>query len=197
MSKPFSLQAHYDQRLKNRWRKAPFVLRFTEWKDITGTVIVIKERVSSETRAEERNPQQLGNLQDRGHLYGENLKCLTPLLKRMVEGVCDEAGVPMELQRFFNKDGLKLRDNLPLDEESGAKLALLFRLQERLHNPERIELLARRIMRFSREEAAYWLARTTSYGVDANRWAISGLRIMLTGTSNKDDGIQRMLDKLR
>jgi Uma2 family endonuclease len=31
------------------------------------------------------------------------------------------------------------------------------------------------------EEAAYWLSRTTSFGPSANRWALSGLRVMLGG----------------
>ena len=30
--------------------------------------------------------------------------------------------------------------------------------------------MARRLARFTREEAVYWLSRTTSFGSDANRW---------------------------
>ena len=30
-------------------------------------------------------------------------------------------------------------------------------------------------------EAAYWYSRATNFGVDANRWALSGMRIMLGG----------------
>ena len=41
--------------------------------------------------------------------------------------------------------------------------------------------MARRIARFTREEAAYWYSRATNFGVDANRWALSGMRIMLGG----------------
>ncbi|QEP43366.1 hypothetical protein D5085_09670 [Ectothiorhodospiraceae bacterium BW-2] len=115
-----------------------------------------------------------------------------------MEPVIDEGGVPLQLQRFLTREGLKLNDiNLPLDEESGAKIALLARLQSRLHHPDRLELIARRLHRFSREEAAYWLGRTTHFGRDANRWAISGLRVMLAGGSNQDKGIERQLKRLR
>lgn len=188
------LQELFEKTLKNRWRTAPFVLRFTERADHTGTVLVIKERVEKETSD---SGKSLGSLRDRGSLYGENLKFLQTRIKPILEHVVDEGGIPLELQRFISQEGLKLRDNLPLDEESGAKLALIFKLQSRLHNPDRLELLARRVQRFSREEAAYWLGRTTHYGSDANRWAVAGLRTMLCGTSNQDAGIVRQLNKLR
>jgi len=87
--------------------------------------------------------------------------------------------------------------NLPLDEEAGAKLSLIFRLQERLDDLDRVELIARRVTRFTREEAIYWLSRTTSYGPDANRWAVSGLRILLGGTSKDAQGVARMLKRLQ
>ena len=47
-----------------------------------------------------------------------------------------------------------------------------------------------------REEAAYWLSRATSFGPGANRWALSGLRIML-GDHPKDPDIQGMPERLR
>ena len=37
------------------------------------------------------------------------------------------------------------RGNLPLDDEAGCKLALMFKLQERIKELDRVELLARRI----------------------------------------------------
>jgi hypothetical protein len=194
MSKKPKLSELYDKTLKNLWRTAPFVLRFTVLSEHLGTVLVVKERVEKETNA---SGKKLGSLQERGALYGENLKVLQPRIKAILESVVDDGGVPLELQRFISQEGLKLRDNFPLDEEAGAKLALIFKLQARIHNPERLELLARRIQRFSREEAGYWLSRTTHYGEDANRWAIAGLRTMLCGTTNNDVGIERLLNKLR
>lgn len=192
--KKLTLQELFDKTLKNRWRRAPFVLRFTELADHTGTVLVIKERVEKETS---ESGKKLGSLRDRGTLYGENLKILSPRLKPILEQVVDDGGVPLDLQRFISQEGFKLRDNLPLDDEAGAKIALIVKLQSRLHNPDRLELLARRVQRFSREEAAYWLGRTTHYGADANRWAVAGLRTMLCGTTNNDAGITRQLNKLR
>lgn len=194
MSKKTKLSELYERTLKNLWRTAPFVLRFTELAEYPGTVLVIKERVEKETSS---SGKKLGSLHDRGALYGENLKFLQPRIKVILESVVDDGGVPLELQRFISREGLKLRDNLPLDEEAGAKLALIFKLQARIHNPDRLELLARRVQRFSREEAAYWLGRTTHYGADANRWAVAGLRTMLCGTTNNDAGIERLLNKLR
>jgi hypothetical protein len=194
MSKKPKLSELYEKTLKNLWRSAPFVLRFTVLSEYPGTVLVVKERVEKETNA---SGKKLGSLQDRGTLYGENLKVLQPRIKAILEYVVDDGGVPLDLQRFISQEGLKLRDNFPLDEEAGAKLALIFKLQSRIHNPDRLELLARRIQRFSREEAGYWLSRTTHYGEDANRWAIAGLRTMLCGTTNNDVGIERLLNKLR
>jgi len=49
---------------------------------------------------------------------------------------------------------------------------------------------------FTREEAAYWLSRTTSTDADANRWAIAGMRIMLGGQPN-DKSVQEKLERLR
>ena len=108
----------------------------------------------------------------------------------------DEYGIPLELQRYLTREGLALRVNLPLDEEAGAKLGLIFRLQERLIDLDRVELIARRVARFTREEALYWLSRTTSFEPDANRWAVAGLRLMLGGQAH-DPAVERMLQRLR
>ena len=117
-------------------------------------------------------------------------------MRNIVRQVCDNAGVPVGVARYLTQEGLKLRLSLPLNEEAGAKLALIFRLQERVADIDRVELIARRVARFTREEAAYWLSRTTSFGPDANRWALSGLRIMLGGQAN-DPAVPRMLARLR
>ena len=77
-----------------------------------------------------------------------------------------------------------------------AKLALIFRLQERIPDIDRAELIAYRVLMFSREEALYWFSRITDFGPDANRWDISGLRLMLGGQPG-DAGVGRMLEKLR
>ena len=199
----FDHQKYYADRLASLWRKAPFVLRITEWKELQGPVLVIKERLeftekNSELQAslELEGVQKKGALVERGHLAGEPQRRCLPILRKIVERVNDATGVPLDLQRYLTQEGLKLQVTLPLDEECGAKLALIFRLQERVTQIDRVELIARRISRFTREEAGYWLSRTTSFGADANRWAIAGLRVMLGGQSG-DPGVEKMLERLR
>lgn len=199
------LQTHYKRYLGSMWRRSPFVLRITEWKDYPVPVLLVKERYEfleeSNRRPGKENPkkeaeQSIKRLVQRGHLAGSAQRRCLPVLRRIVERVCDENGIPLELQRYLSQNGLKLRLNLPLDEEAGAKLGLIFRLQERVIDLDRVELMARRVARFTREEAVYWLSRTTSYGPDANRWAISGLRVVLGGQPN-DPGVERMLQELQ
>lgn len=197
----FDLKAHHAERLCKLAATTPFVLRITEWKNKPIPVLVVKERhyldegiLARGADGERRHAPPV--LVDRGSLYGEVLHRCVPVLKRILEGVTDKAGVPLELTRYLTAEGLRLRGNLPLDEEAGAKLALIFRLQDRLKELDRVELIAWRVAQFTREEAAYWLSRTTSFGPTANRWALSGLRTMLAGHPD-DKGIQDMLEHLR
>jgi hypothetical protein len=198
-----SLAEHHGAHLEPRWRKAPFVLRITEWKDAPIPVLVLKERRSSADDPAAA-PAALtadglatkGRLAERGHLLGDALRRCLPVLRGIVAGVQDESGIPLEIQRYLTQEGLRLRVNLPLDEESGAKLALIFRLQERVTDLDRVELMARRIERFTREEAAYWLSRMVSFSPDARRWAVAGMRLMLGGQA-RDPGVERMLERLR
>ncbi len=199
----FDHQKYYADRLASLWRKAPFVLRITEWKELQGPVLVIKERQEYTEKTDELQAslemdgvQKKGALFERGHIAGEQQRRCLPILRKIVERVNDPTGVPLDLQRYLTQEGLKLQVTLPLDEECGAKLALIFRLQERVTQIDRVELIARRISRFTREEAGYWLSRTTSFGADANRWAIAGLRIMLGGQPG-DPGVEKMLERLR
>ncbi|MCG7399701.1 DUF7680 family protein [Caballeronia zhejiangensis] len=192
MATKASLQEHYDRQLKGLVKGAPFVLRITEWKDKPPPILVVKERVSRDEAAQSRGE----SLVERGFVKGETLRRLLPLVKKACSSVVDAAGVPTQVDRFLTQEGLRLRVTLPLDDEAGAKLALVFRLQERLPDAERVELLARRVLQFSREEALYWLSRITDFGPDANRWAVSGLRLFLGGQPN-DTGVTRMLESLR
>lgn len=198
-----NLSQHYDRYLASLWRRAPFVLRITTWKDVAGPVLVAKERLDATDTAPDTKDgpstfgrQGRGSLVERGHLAGESQRRCLPILRRMVERVCDDQGIPLELQRYLTKEGMQNPCSLPLDEEAGAKLALLFKLQERISDLDRVELMARRIARFTREEASYWLSRITSYGDDANRWAISGLRLLVGGQPG-DPAVGHMLERLR
>ena len=175
----------------------PFAVRITEWKDKPMPVLVIKERLFQD---DEQNKSSRSILRDRGSIYGEPMRRCLPVFRKIVERVTDQSGIPLELQRYFTTEGLRIRGNLPLDEESGAKLALIFRLQDRTKDLDRVELIAYRIAQFTKEEASYWLSRTTHFGDTANRWAISGLRVMLCG-HGKDKGkasdLEKMLEKYR
>lgn len=199
----FDLCEHYDKHLLCLWRHAPFVLRITERKDRPIPVLIVKERQSvHESNGQaptlhgllDHPPQ--GNLVELGRLDGAALHRCLPILRQIVGRVRNAHDIPLELQRYLTQEGLKLRLNLPLDEEAGAKLGLIFRLHGRVTDLDRVELMARRLVRFTREEAVYWLSRTTSFGPDANRWAIAGLRIMLAGHM-KGAAVERMLERLR
>ncbi|SHE33815.1 hypothetical protein SAMN02745218_00177 [Desulfofundulus australicus DSM 11792] len=184
-------------RIRPLLKSAPWVLRVTEYKDKPAPVLVIKER-----GAVADGPGQNGGvpggilLRDRGLLYGQPLRRCLPVIRNIVSRVCDHAGVPLELQRVFDNGRITFRGNLPLDEEAGAKLSLIFKLREGVKDMDRIELMAWRVQRFSREEAVYWLTRATQYGEAASRWARSGMRIMLGGQPG-DREILHLLEKLR
>lgn len=195
------LDQHLQDRLAKISGKAPYLLRITEWKDKPIPVLVIKERhfrdgadTPRETDGQRHKARPV--LVELGNLSGEPLHRCLPVLRPILEAVNDEVDIPLELQRYMTTEGLRVRGNLPLDEAAGAKLALIFRLQDRLKDLDRVELIAHRVKHFTREEAAYWLSRTLNYGPSANRWALAGLRTMLGGHP-RDQGIQEMLAKLR
>ena len=197
----FDLLEYYHNRLAPLVPQAPYVLRLTEWKDYPPPVMVLKERREVGAAANNKNqnnppapPRRI--LVEIGHLYGEAQRHCLPILRQIIGHVRDQADIPLELQRYLSKEGLRRRFSLPLDEEVGAKLGLFCRLQLRVKELERIELMARRVATFTREEAAYWLSRTLRFGPDANRWAISGLRLMLGGQPG-DQAVLKMLERLR
>ncbi len=122
------LAKHHAERLGPLSAKTPFVLRITEWRDTPIPVLVVKERqyrddgvVTKGMDGQRRRARPV--LIDRGSLSGEPLHRCLPVLRRIVEGVTDAAGVPLELARYLTAEGLRTRGNLPLDEEAGAKLA--------------------------------------------------------------------------
>lgn len=189
-----TLDAYYKRRHLDRlWHAAPFVLRATEWKDYPAPVLVISERGWEEDRqhpfvweeAIRHSPEPVfaskGVLQERGHVWGEAFIRIHPLIRNLLRDITDDSGVPLELDQFLAKAATPFRGNLPLDDEAGAKLALIFRLSERVKDLDRVELIARRVMRFTREEAAYWLSRLVHFGKTGNQWAVTGLRIVLAG----------------
>ncbi|MCF8011661.1 MAG: hypothetical protein K9L17_10970 [Clostridiales bacterium] len=190
------LKQQLQHRIQPLVKHAPWVLRVTEYKDKPVPVLVIKERFSPEEDAPNHGSAKKMVLRDRGILYGQPLRRCLPVIRNIIGGVCDDAEIPLELHRYLGNGRISFRGNLPLDEEAGVKLSLIFKLQERLKDMDRVELIAWRVERFSREEAAYWLTRVTQYGTAASRWARSGMRTMLGGQPG-DKEVLKMLEKLR
>lgn len=133
-------------------RRSPYVLRLTRHKDLPPPVLVVKERIAPEDRDDTEgltNPR--AKHVERGTLHGESVRACLPVLKRILEEVKDEQGIPLGLERFMSAQGLKQTDiNFPLDEAAGARLALFFRLQTKVKDVDRIELIGRRVAMFSR-----------------------------------------------
>jgi len=168
---------------------APWILRITEYKGKPDPVFIVPAFVVTECLGFGERPCA------RGLIYGQSMRRCLPIIREIIGRVCDDAGVPLELHRHFNAGRID-GDVLPLDEEAGAKLALIFKLQERIKDMDRVELIALRVERFSREEAVYWLTRATQYGADANRWALAGMRVILGGQP-EDKAVLQMLERLR
>jgi hypothetical protein len=193
----WELEGDFQRRIRPFTAHAPWVLRITDHKDKPSPVLIVKRRFSPDWDARENGkPPGRPYLKDKGLLYGSSLRRCLPVIREIIARVCDDAGIPLELNRFFLNVRITFRGNLPLDEEAGAKLSLIFKLQERMKDMDRVELIARRVERFSHEETAYWLSRATQYGLEGNRWAQAGMRIMLGGQP-KDKAVLSMLEKLR
>jgi len=184
------------RRLQPLLKIAPWVLRVTEHSDKPMPVLIAKERLIHNGEAGERREPPRTFLKERGLLYGASLRRCLPVVHAVLRRVTNSDDIPLELYRFLPQERIVFRGNLPLDEEAGAKLALIFRLQDRLQDLDRAELIARRVERFSREEALYWLTRVTQFGEAGNRWAQTGLRIMLGGQPG-DRSIEGWLQELR
>ena len=190
-------EIHYVQRVKPELKHVKWVLRITELKDKPMPVLILKERIPPDQRTDTRGmvaPRAV--LKEKGLLYGPSLMRCLPVLKTIITRVRDQADIPLEMQQYLNKKRITFRGNLPLDDEAGYKIGLIFKLQERLKEMDRVELIARRIDRFTKEEAAYWYSRISNFTDAANRWAMAGMKIMLAGYPN-DKNIEKMLDKLR
>ena len=188
---------HYIRRVRPRIARAPWVLRVTEHADKPVPVFIVKERIRPDQRTDISDlvaPRSI--LKERGLLYGsQQLRCL-PVIRAILSRVQDQAGIALELAQFLRTKRITFRGNLPLDGEAGCKLALIFKLQERIKELDRVELTARRVDCFTREEAGYWYSRISTFGEAANRWALAGMKIMLAGQL-RDPHIETALENLR
>lgn len=126
-------------------------------------------------------------------MYGQPLRRCMSVIRDIVSAIRDKDGFPVGHQLAF----YSFRGDIPLDAEASAKLSLIFTLQRGVKDMDRVELIALRVARFSREEAEYWLGRTRDYGSDANRWAVAGMRVMLGGPAGDSEVLQDMLARWR
>lgn len=189
-----TLAAHYANRIGSDWRKAPFVLRITEHRDVDGPVIVVKERIERDNDDDEKTAS---SLEQRARLYNGPLKVSGSVIADIVRKVEDAGGVSYELERFLTKEGLRRPWSLPLDAEAGTKLALMGKLQEKIRGQDgKIELIARRIAALSKEEASYFFSWAFRQDSDRNRWAVSGLKLLFGG-QNRDNAIDSQLRSYR
>jgi hypothetical protein len=191
------LTVHYASRVKKQLSSTPWILRVTEHKGKPVPVFIVKERIHPDKRTDaDRLVAPRSILKERGRIYGQQQRRCLPVVKNILTRVCDHAGIPLELHQYLNGKRITFRGNLPLDAEAGYKLALMFKLQVRIKEIDRVELIARRVDRFTREEAGYWCSRISTFGDAANRWAAAGMKIMLGGHS-KDPNVEMMLEAVR
>ncbi|MDP2645874.1 MAG: hypothetical protein Q8P24_13115 [Desulfobacterales bacterium] len=185
----------------------PFVLRITAWKNFPAPLLVVKKRRQFSSAMMEKQkqlklpfepprPAPRMNLVEIGHIHGEYLQRCLAVCKKILSNVRDHTNQPLGLQKLLAEESLRIGRNLPLDDEAGAKLGLIFRLQGQVREADRVELIAHRVAGMPRAEALYWLAKITDGEKDSGRWARMGLRIMLGGPP-KDPGVKRLLARLR
>ena len=191
-----SSEAMIIDRMSQLTQESPWILRITDHSDKPSPVFIVKERVFENGKQKEGIEAERSVLKERGLLYGQSLRRCLPIIENLLVSLTDSMGVPLELHQLINGNRIEFRGNMPLNEEVGAKLSLLFRLQERVKEMDRVELIALRIARLTREETLYWLSRATQYGDAGSRWAQAGMRIMLGGHPG-DSAIPQMLEQLR
>ena len=206
MAELTSKQQDVIERMQPLENDAPWILRVTEWKKVTGPVLEICERLPTELSKAAMDTQQLSiipetkrtKLKEWGRMFNGNLRACLPAIRSMMAGMIDNPCRPLEVQILLD-DQIRFRGKIPLDETTGGKLSLLFRLHPQIRRIERAELMAWRIARFSREETMYWLTKVSvsAYGKRSVEWAKSGLRLMLAGQQHDIEEVNRLLMQLR
>lgn len=183
------LDDYYRQKVAPHLNRMPWVLRVTDRKGRPSPILIIKYRKPLDDDSKQTR------LVERGMLCGDQLRQCLPGIQQVLSRIRDERDKHLDLHQFLQGKTITFRGNLPLNEESGSKLALLFRLQERVKDLDRVELMVRRIDNFTEEEATYWLSRILHFNKASNRWAVAGMRIMLGGLPG-DPAISEMLKDL-
>ena len=142
---------HYQSRVRPELSKAPWVLRITEHKDKSVPVFIIKERIHPDQRTDTDDlvaPRSV--LREKGLLYGRHQHRCLPIIRTILgpdhRPKPDSAGAWGSTSAGGASNFAAI---LPLDAEAGCKLALIFKLQERIKELDRVELIARRVDRFT------------------------------------------------
>lgn len=171
-------------------KDSSWILRVTERKDYTGPLLEICERQNTDSGTT--------RLKEYGRIYNGSLRTCKRAIRYMLSQELDQMGRSAGLQELID-DKIEYRGQIPLRDEIGAKLALLFKLHPQVRSQERIELMAWRIERFTREEALYWVGKVSIpvYGTRGIEWAKSGLRLMLAGQQKDEETVRKLLDELR
>ncbi len=201
----FDLDLHYEETLVPAWRRAPWVLRVTKRKGKASPVYIALQRFPPLTKEDTERITATGPtggkarprpnpLRERGLIAGDPQRRVLPVIKRVISRVVGPDGAPYGLDNYLAQKAF--RGNLPLDDEAGCKLSLICKLQERISEMDRVELIARRIATFTAEEAGYWFSRITNFDANANRWALAGMKTMLGGQPH-DPGVEVMLARLQ
>lgn len=193
-----SKQQRIVEQMQPLMETAPWILRVSEQKKYTGALLEICERIATDKPQNEVRKHQRSKLKEYGRIYNGSLRTCIPAIQSMMLSLTDEQGRPLNAHLLLSGK-IAYRGWIPLDETTGAKLALLFKLHPQVRSNERVELMAWRIERFSREETMYWLAKV-SFSANGRRsleWAKSGLRLMLAGQQKDADEVQRLLEQLR
>jgi hypothetical protein len=120
----WELEQDVERRMLSLLKQARWILRITEYRDRPAPVLVVKERISP--HAEQGNSAGRpvrAVLRERGLLYGQPLRRCLPVVREILSRVRDEAGIPLELDRFVPNGRIVFRGNLPLDDEAGELMS--------------------------------------------------------------------------
>lgn len=185
-----SKQKRIVNEMQEELKTCNWVLRIGERKKFTGPVLTICERENTESG--------MTRLKEHGGIYNGTLRTCKPAIRYMLSQMLDSNGRALGIQELID-DTIAFRGQIPLEETIGAKLALLFKLHPRVRDQARIELMAWRIERMTREEAFYWFTKVSipTYGKRGIEWAKSGLRLMLAGQQKDEKEVKDLLERLR
>lgn len=112
-------------------------------------------------------------------------------LEHMLGYELDDLGIPTLAQTLINTP---MPEVIPLDPDtSGVHVHLCLILIGGITNWQRRELIAWRISRYTREEAAYWLGKCTQPDPALAKWAARGMVIALSGDGKRPEEVDRLL----